>query len=47
MTSGWIVAAEIGIVAAVCLGWAYSELKSLKRLREERERKAREEKSGS
>ncbi len=42
MSSGLIVAAEIAIVMVVCLGWAFRELRSLKRLREERERKAAE-----
>ncbi len=45
MTSGWIVAAEIAITLVVCLGWAFRELRGLKRLREERER--REQQGGS
>ncbi len=45
MSSGWIIAAELLLVLGLGVGWATYELRSLKRLRLERERREAEERA--
>ncbi|MCZ8315465.1 hypothetical protein [Phreatobacter sp.] len=42
MSSDWLFAAEFVLTAVLVLGFAAHQLRSLKKLKEERERKARE-----
>jgi hypothetical protein len=42
VSSDWLFAAEFVLTAGLVLGFAWHQLHALKKLREERERKARE-----
>jgi len=43
VSSGWIVALEIGLVLGICLTWAYRELHALRVLRDERQTQEKSE----